>query len=648
MIVRRSQNAIRPKHLLRYNGWIRLCRDIHWTCESSSKIATTKYNTTNSILQVQTRSSSLSSALLANLVKTCSSCGVKLQNEDKLKPGYYLDKSLSQSKKPFRRYEDTVFEKYLENLSVEDQKLLTNENEELVETINKFPKPQSLSERLQLPETVECVRCREAKFRSNFPRLTEEFPIESVEKVMTNIPPNSNLVYIINGQDFPMSIDTQIFKYTSSQSVKFVITKSDLLFKTNALSFKYGLTFVQDYLHSKFKVPRENVFITSGKTDWNSKDLLKFIDNNSYIIGHANSGKSSIIKSLLFQIKRQELSKPKKLSKRELIKLQKQQDRMINDESVKVENVRKSRKDKRAEELLKQRLGPGVSYVPGFTRGFIEIVLGDQYDPNSKVIYDVPGFSNLNANNGICDLIATNKLKLLTKGVKVFDHGFYYSNYNTIKGNQCLTFGGINYLIPPADSIYQIRNCINAQYEIFKSFDTATEISTKLDQYPSIIGNFLTQHSKETIKELRRFIIPPHYGPIDLVFQNIGHINLIPTGSKQNNQPMILYLPKGVEAIIRQPITNYIAKSFTGRDANRNPLRKENYVSKSTFALRRYNNKEPFFSRLIPSEKYDNETIQTEMDYQAISRWISIAKGQKMDYNDETVIEQNRFEYWVE
>jgi ribosome biogenesis GTPase A len=542
-----------------------------------------------------------------------------------------------------------VFEKYLEDLSVEDQKLLTNENEELVDTISKFPKPQSLSERLQLEETVECVRCREAKFRSNFPRLNEEFRTESVEQVMTNIPPNSNLVYIINGQDFPMSIDDQIFKYTSSKSVKFVITKSDLLFKTNALSLKYGLTFIQDYLYTKFQVPRENVFITSGKTDWNTKDLVKFIDNNSYIIGHVNSGKSSIIKSLLFQIKRQEMSRPKKLSKRELTKLQKQQDRMINDESTNVGNARKSRKDKREEKLLKQRLGPGVSYVPGFTRGFIEVVLGDQYDANSKVIYDVPGFSFLNTNNDICDLISTTKLKLLTKGVKTFDHGFYYSNYNTIKGNQCLTFGGINFLIPPPDSIYQIRNCINAQYEIFKSFNTATDISTKLEQYPSFIGKFLTHHTKNSIKELRRFIIPPHYGPIDIVFQNIGHINLTPTGSKQNNQPMILYLPKGVEAIIRQPITNYIAKSFTGKDANRNPLKKENYASKSTFALRRYNSKELFFSRLIPSEKSENETLQTEMDYQAISRWISIAKGRNIEFNDRTVIkENNRYEYWVE
>lgn len=592
-------------------------------------------------------SSNLSSSLLTKLFKTCNSCGIRLQDTDRTKPGFYVQSN----HKPFQKPEDLVFDKHVKELSIEDQKLLTNDNEDLIDMIHKPIKHKSQSQiiekELNLPTTIDCIRCREVTFKSQFLKRIDEFPVEQIETIMSNIPSNANLVYIINGQDFPLSIDENIFKFKSPNKIKFIINKSDLLFKTNSLALKYGLTFIQDYLKSKYQVPPENVMITSGKTNWNIKQILEFVDNNSYIIGHTNSGKSTIIKSLLYYIHKNQLNK-KRLSSRDKLKLQKQQDDIINQKSI--GEYKMTRLKRKNEELIKNMVGPGASFMPGFTRGFIEIVLGDEYDSKAKVIYDVPGFSN-DLGPKILNQLDPKKLKNISKGSKVFDSGFYYSHYETIKGNQCLTFGGLMYIIPPSDSMYQIRSCINYDYDIYKNFEHVKHIATSLNEYPSLIDKFLVNYSPEEFDDnIKRFIVPPHYGSIDLVFQNLGHINLKPTGPKQNSLPMIIYLPRGLKAIIRQPITDYIAKSFSGKDGNRNRLRKENYLTKSTFELKRYNNKQPFYSQLIPSEKiFDDESQQMELDYKKITEFTSKFNQGDLKYDSQTILdEQNKFDYWIE
>ena len=70
------------------------------------------------------------------------------------------------------------------------------------------------------------------------------------------------------------------------------------------------------------------------------------------------------------------------------------------------------------------------------------------------------------------------------------------------------------------------------------------------------------QQQQQQRNELRgyykRYIIPPFYGTIDLVIKDIGYINIKPTGKKLTNELMVLYLHPSLEAIIRQPILNYI------------------------------------------------------------------------------------------
>ncbi|KAK6459768.1 genetic interactor of prohibitins 3, mitochondrial [Scheffersomyces xylosifermentans] len=655
----------------------------------------------NSTLQT-----AITSSLLTNLFPSCKSCGVRLQSVDPKKPGYYLLEEKPQKK--FVKKEDEVFEKFAKELSLEDKKLLVNdftvpvskgkdketsvpESEKVVNEINpqllnNFEnkayfaselKKASQKERLKLEEkhtnSIECIRCRDATYRSNFKEVSkEEYPLETLDSIVTKIPPHERVIYIINAQDFPMSLNPKIFQYRSPQEVKFIVNKADLLFKAKTVSAKYGQTFFSDYLFHKYRVPKENVMVVSGVNYWDFNKLLNFIDDNSYLIGNVNSGKSTIIKSILYTIDKSKKGK-KLLSSRDRTKLEKEQDVLINRgrSSRPLSSGEKKKEQKRYEELFRAKVGPGVSYMPGFTRGFIQIDL-EELD---KTIYDVPGFVNtqnqIAHHHEIYSLIESPKiLKQIHKGVKVYDKGFYTSKYETVKGGRCISMGGLFYLNFPQGSMFQVRNCINADFHLFNNFSKAVNVSLNLDKFPGMVTKFFIHHNEKSLSQYRRYIIPPFYGSIDLVIQNLGHLNIKPTGKRASNEPLILHLPLGLEASIRLPITNYIAKTFTGRDAKGNPLRKEHIVSKSVLALQRYAAKYPFYSNLINSvankegiseemalslkqngDPFDDETYNklVNEDYARISEWASIGKGMRLSYDNNTVIdERNKFDFWIE
>lgn len=580
---------------------------------------------------------SLNSALLSNLVLTCKSCGINLQTKDSTQPGYYTIAVQASKIKDT----DKVFNKHVANLSLEDKQLLINNFDlaldvEYLDGKYKRELSEAKEQRVHFAKDhnqAECVRCRNSQYRSNYGALDQEFPVESLDTVVGAIPPDAKLVCVLNAQDFPMSLNTKIFHYRRPGDIKFVVNKCDLLFKNNPTTLKYGQTFVLDYLYSKHGVPRENVMVVSGTINWNIAQLLQFIDNDSYVVGTVNSGKSTIIKSLLYAA-----SKPTRLSSRDRTRMEKEQDSRINSSSQPLSRYQQKKISKAQEALFKKKVGPGVSYMPGYTRGFIPVELGE------RVIYDVPGFAT--GSHGIYSQMDRKTIKDLTKGVQVYEKGFYFSKYQTLKPGQCLSMGGLFYLeAPNSTTMFQIRNCINFDYHIFSSFRKAEEVSTNL--LPAMAANFVIHHDNDTFRNLQRYVVPPFYGPIDLVIQNVGHLSIQPTGSKTSNDPLVIYLPKGVDAVIRQPITNYIAKTFTGRDSKGNPLRKENIISKSTFALNRYSAKTPFVSKLIPSKRVEENQI--DADYTRVSEWSSIAGGERVKYDEDYVVdERNRYEFWSE
>ncbi|KAI5952814.1 GEP3 [Candida jiufengensis] len=591
--------------------------------------------------------SSIALPFLYNLDPKCRSCGIKLQDTDSAKAGFYI-KTLDNSNttKKFIKHEDQVYNSLMQDLNKEDQDLLTTNNfnvskNDLIIPQSLNNKGESVREVIEKTYTIDpkekefdCIRCRNATYNSEFKMNNENFPINELSKVLSHIPKSAPLVYLFNSSDFPIGFNPQILKFRNPNEIYLVMTKLDnLINKPNNAIYNYTKEFLNDYFGKKFGIPSQNIFITSCKENWKLKELYHFLPNGSYIIGNTNCGKSTLIKSLLLEEDLE--SKKQKLN--------------INLSNSLIKNAKN-----KYIKSFNQKIGPGISYLPGFTRDLIPINIG------LKTLYDVPGFTDSNNQNihNLYDSITNSKnINRLIKGSKTYKNGTYKSEYKTYKGPQVLNFEGLGFLELPIGSMYQIKNVTNIEITSFKNVEKIKQITSGETPPKELSNQFIVYNQ---LGNYNKFVIPPFYGPIDLIFENFGYINIKPVGSKSTNELIKFFAYPGLNSIIRQPIVNYINKSFSGYDKNGNILRKENLFKKSTFNLKKFNGKSPFYSNLVPCEnQFDNgdsnqaltddekhEHIKNQ-EYLALNHWL---KGNnKFFYNDEIIIDNdNKYEFWKE
>lgn len=556
-------------------------------------------------------------AIIGGLLPTCRSCGITLQDRNPGGPGFFR---FPEAKPKLEKPENLVFNEFMDKLSPEDRLLLINES------AHETSEPEKLDIGKNIKaDGIECIRCRDAKNRSKFD--WDEFPVKTVDSILSEIPPHANIVYVINALDFPASVNSLVFKYRNPKDITFVVTKSDLLFPTVQLSQRYGAVFFRDYLVKAIGAEESNVFIASGKRDWNVKQLISNLQDESYFIGNVNSGKSTLIKSLIFVSKKDKLDY---LSLKEKRQLEKFQDRAINSKLSK----RQYKKEiERLEGKIREAQGPGSSYMPGFTRGYIH------YELNNKSIVDVPGFGSYEQDHGVYQYLSSRDVRLLSKGENVYKTCLYDAPYITLKPSQVYTVGGLFYLEASVDLMLQIKKCINFDHHVFRSIERAKSSLMNIEDNPAVASKFLLD--KLSLDQLSRYVIPPFYGSIDLVIKNIGHINITATGRKVNNKLLAVYLPKGVECFIRRPLIHYIAKSLAGRDKKGNPLRAESWKAKSIKELKRFNPARPFSSALVLSSN-------SESDFTNVSTMVSRIKGMKATYDNSTQLDDsNKYDFWL-
>lgn len=532
------------------------------------------------------------SQITDSLVPRCNSCGIALQTTDSSQDGYYREPSPSA---PKNNPLDRVFDSHFGKMSAEDQKLLLNGADNLVPSLKT--EVRHLRANKKKESKIQCERCRHANYKASFDLA--QFPIEPVSGVIESMPPGVPLVYVVSALDFPMSINEEVFKYRLPRLMKFVITKMDLLFANKDMVNKYGERFFQDYLERTYKVPRGNVFCVSGTSDWNGLALLDEIQDGLYIIGTVNSGKSTLILLLLHAVEKQKSELPNARRERQIQKLA---DEAIAQGRKPPSRMSLVRLDIKKIAAFKTQHGPGTSYMPGFTRGNLPFQL-----TKNKVVYDVPGFSD-SQNTRLYDILQPQDIKHLLKSKKVHKLGMYDSHYETVKAGQVLTVGGLFFLQVPQNAMLQVRNCLNHKPHVFKSLEKAMDVF-RGPRPVALKDVFLVDPSKA---KLQKYIVPSFFGKKDIVFQFMGHIVITPVGSNASTEPFTIYLPEGIEAILRQPITNYITTTLSGRDAHGNPLRKENWKSKSTKEVKRWTGKIPFYSDLIllNSAQSDTDTME--------------------------------------
>lgn len=519
--------------------------------------------------------------ILKNLVSTCKSCGITLQSTNKHLPGFLpLIKH-----KPYQKSEDVVFQKYISKLNPQDLNLLNYDKSLIPQTTHDHD------------HSKECLRCRNIKYKNHFVEessITPEFPEIKLHKI----------IYVISALEFPLNLNKQFL----NQDSLVVVNKMDMLVADEKKLDSIG--FFKSYLHKNYGIQPQNVFLISCNKMWGVKRLYERLSSLSakvsgqflpkrqelkslqllsqspsplqsldlisdyQLIGDINSGKSSLISSLLYHQKADFRISPKK---------------------------------------FKMSHGPGISDFPGFTRNLINFNLHNFH------INDSPGLNQFN-------LPDFHNFKNVFKGIKMYKNGLYNHRYVGINGPHILSFAGVFYIKFPA-GVFQYKNLINIQPIRVSSMD-------KLKQWQE---NFSTnnslkhQHLVPPTPDVKKYLIPPFNGKIDLVVKNFGFVEITPTGHK-TNELIEIFLPSHIDLdiIIRKPLVKYIYKSLSGLDRYGNPLKREN-LYKSTKTVTEYDGK-VFHSRLIPAND-DN--------FRAITQFTG------KPYDNNTTIAKNSTDYWL-
>lgn len=545
--------------------------------------------------------------LLTRLFPQCRLCGVKLQTTDKTRPGYFIAGVAKQQLAKTRHYDDLELK-----LTDADRALLGLGP---LTTIHSHGHDH-LEE---LAADPECTRCRDVQYRL---QMVEPLEPLGFDAMMDYVDPAAPVVMVVSALDFPMGFDGGIFRFRSPHQVRVVVNKADLWFATNSKASKYGATFFEDYFSHKYGVPREHVVVVLAKLGWNVNKLAEWIPPDAHILGHVNLGKLTLVGQLQLRHLKEKGNIPLSL-------LQKRQLEKLEDRGI---HTSRTLMKKRLVEQMALVVGPGTLYMPGYTRGVIATDIGPQ-----KTIFDVPGF-DVASSKGVFGLLNAQALaegrrhyKHLSKGAKLFENGDHWAHYESVtKPGQVLLFGGLFGVEFPG-GIFQVRNVTPIDPTKFKDLDKFQSVAANPEAFDGMAPKFFGVGTEK----LSRYIIPPFYGPVEVVLRGLGHLSITPTGKKETNDAIAIYLPDHIDAVARQPIMNYLAKLLTGRDKNGNKLRKEN-MKKSTLALRRYANKTPFTTQLIPSPSRDQ-------DVDAIAQWTGVPYD-----NDTTIHEGNRYTYWRE
>lgn len=597
----------------------------------------------------------------------CRSCGIQLQDKYPDKPGFYRlpgqnDNNTDNKSKTSEL--NKKYEKILQNLDVSDRNLLINNfsaPKQEHEKITSVPSLQQVTpveedacdtlevQKTQQGQSLSCKRCNDVIYNSKNKSVYDpkrdnlnksEFPIPKLQQVLSTIPIDAPLVYVFSANDFPMGINQEIFQYRPPQQIFFVMTKSDILIpKTNVAFYNNFKKFLQNYMFKRFNVPRENVFIASGKDRWKMNDLYHFIPNYAYIIGDTNCGKSTLVKSLLIN----HHVKHWKYEARQ----QRQNERPNGKQSSSASLKNKDFKQlDRLIDSFSSKNGPGTSHIPGFTRDVVPVDID-----GIKQLFDVPGFTTNENMQDIFDKLNHKQIARITKGTSTFKYGSLKSKFDTIKNGQVLSLNGVGYLqFPGQDSMYQIRNVTRFALHKFKNLEKVDSILQRNEIPTSMSSHFIVnrQQQQQQRNEIRgyykRYIVPPFYGTIDLVIKDIGYINIKPTGKKLTNELMVLYLHPSLEAIIRQPILNYIDPPSPKKLIDGTKMK--SFITSDI-------GKTPFYSRLIPSKiPLDPSSflaLSPSSDYNQLNQYLQIDESSESAYNDILELDEtNKYDYWIE
>lgn len=520
--------------------------------------------------------------LRRRLLLSCSSCGVALQTEDSAYPGFYVNPGSKENK--IRVAENDKMKLlntdwYAEKLKELEETL----EDERLNDFAKFKKENDLSEETEpnFPETIpsvksrklkrlHCQRCKNALHHSVYDEAQHQtYPID---ELLDQVPADATVVYVASSLDFPLSINRKVFEKIDRKRMFFAITKADCFYSDPKGPHRTGATYFRDSMQRLYGVDPERVFLLSGKRGWNTKYLVQKMPRGSvYFIGEVNSGKSTLIKELVYN---------------DNLDLKPNSD-----------------------------FGPGISPLPSFTRSPMEYDLS-----KGTTIVDMPGYTpeekgmykyvlSDHIQQVFSEPVMVNEFKVL-KGTATPWIPLKPKNFN---GKRVLSVAGFFYLKPPADAVIKIKSGIPGKAHTFSSIDSA--ITTCHERADGIKPYFYT--TIDSAEDLVRYVIPPFYANVDLVISGLGYVRIKPTGKRETKGLFEVYVPKNVKVIAREPIYKFLYRSKGFADSSGNKVLKKNIVSKGQTELKRVPHDKPIFTRLVP----------VPMGATQKEAWDSILKG---------------------
>lgn len=363
-----------------------------------------------------------------------------------------------------------------------------------------------------LKESLVCKRCHDALHHSVY-NPEEHIPM-NFSKVMESIPQEANVVHVFSAYDFPLSL----VNIKDRRNVFYVMNKTDLLFGHGSGINKYQ-NFFKGMVH-RLTGEEKNIHLISAYTNWGIADMFKKFDLLNYMVGYVNTGKTRLCNRLL--------------------------------------NYARQTKNPGSKVLKPE----GSSHLPALTRENIE------HDCLNKSIIDVPGFLD---ESGVFQHIQEEHLKLALQGKKVLVSDLRDSPYQTVKGGQCFTVGGTFFLLPPEDSILQVKPVVYGEPKIFTNLQKAVEI---VKDTPDALKKFVMV-KPESMNDLVRYVIPPFYGAVDLLIKDIGYVQITPTGAKKNDNLFEVWAPRGVVLGVRETIEHFLSRYLKRIQTKKREIRRK-------------------------------------------------------------------------
>lgn len=486
----------------------------------------------------------------------CASCGIKLQDVDKNAPGYYKGRKSHADTRKFG------------GLSAAKEKMVLEREKLFLKSLRTADKGLQLKPKREtvVDQRLFCERCLDIMHRSKFTLKPEEFI--SVEEVMGSIPTDANAVHVVSALDFPLGLSKHVSQNRDKSKLWYIVTKADAFFDEKVQLERLGLSYFRDSVAHLVGGDPKHVFLVSGKLGWNTENLLAELPaHKMYFVGSTNSGKSTLIRTLIYR-----------------------DDRTLKSTS---------------------HYGPGISNVPGLTVNHMKY----RMKHTNAILVDTPGFWP--KQGGVYKYLEKESVKELSKvanyasatGNSKKIHTPEIHGKKTFNGSRVYTIGGLFYLRPPVGAIIRVFVGMHGAEASFRSISRAIAVSTErnvTNEKDYLVNN-------QAACDLIRYVIPPFYGSIDIVLRDVGYVMVSPCGKFTHQDTFEIYVPRGIEVIVRESIFKYIYKTKSARDETGNLLSKRNISRRGSPVLKRVPEDRLIFSSLypVPREMLHKEAMAT-------------------------------------